>query len=186
LARHIARSAEAIFGGSPRLDFAIRKERGRSIKQRCTSNKDQTTKREQTNKHRCAERFNYLNVVSCDKNNVLMKRAHTRVLSRMGSNPSQGGAVPMAQAIPTLHSHNPSIHVATGAACWVSYLINGDASGLTDEERQLADDWCDRELGANDAIVDCSEPYFTNHYDLYTGDRRYRGGDVVDYRVLSA
>jgi hypothetical protein len=34
-----------------------------------------------------------------------------------------------------------------------------------------------------DAIVDCGEPYFTNHYDLFTGDK-YRGGDVVEYRVL--
>jgi len=92
----------------------------------------------------------------------------------------------MAQATNSLSPTLPSIYVATGAACWASYFINGDASGLTDDERQLADDWCDRELGANDAIVDCSEPYFTNHYDLYTGDRRYRGGDVVDYRVLSA
>ena len=51
-----------------------------------------------------------------------------------------------------------------GAACWASYLINGDASGLSDDERQLADAWCERELGPDDAIVDCGEPYFTNHY----------------------
>jgi hypothetical protein len=79
----------------------------------------------------------------------------------------------------------PRIYVAIGAACWASYLINGDASGLTDDERQLADDWCERELGPNDAIVDCGEPYYTNHYALYTGDK-YRAGDVVDYRVLEA
>jgi hypothetical protein len=79
----------------------------------------------------------------------------------------------------------PRIYVAIGAACWASYLINGDASGLTDEERKLADAWCDRELGHDDAIVDCGEPYFTKHYDLFTG-ADYRGGDVVDYRVLEA
>jgi hypothetical protein len=79
----------------------------------------------------------------------------------------------------------PSIYVATGAACWASYFINGDASGLTDEERKLADAWCERELGPNAAIVDCGEPYYTSHYDLYTGDK-YHGGDVVDYRVLEA
>ena len=77
-----------------------------------------------------------------------------------------------------------SIYIATGAACWASYLVNGDASGLSDEERSLADAWCERELGPNDAIVDCSEAYFTRFYRMYTG-APYRDGDVVDYRVLS-
>jgi hypothetical protein len=31
----------------------------------------------------------------------------------------------------------------------------------------------------------CGEPYFTWHYNLYTG-APYRGGDVVDYRALEA
>jgi hypothetical protein len=79
----------------------------------------------------------------------------------------------------------PNIYIAIGAACWASYLINGDASGLSDEERALADAWCERELGPNAAIVDCGEPYFTWHYDLHTG-APYRGGDVVDYRVVEA
>ena len=91
----------------------------------------------------------------------------------------------MAEAIDTLHSHNPLIYIATGAACWASYLINGDASGLSDEERELADAWFARELGPNDAIVDCGEPYFTWSYRLHTG-APFSGGDVVDYRVISA
>ena len=33
----------------------------------------------------------------------------------------------------------PNIYIAIGAACWASYLINGDASGLSDDERKLAD-----------------------------------------------
>ena len=85
----------------------------------------------------------------------------------------------------SLSSRLPSIYVATGAACWASYFINGDASGLSDEERNLADAWCERELGPNDAIVDCGEPWFTWCFNLYTGAPE-RGGDVVDYRVLSA
>lgn len=85
----------------------------------------------------------------------------------------------------TLPSRNPSIYIATGAACWASYLINGDASGLGDEERKLADQWCERELGPNDAIVDCGEAYFTWSYRLYTGSA-FSGGDVVDYRVMCA
>jgi len=91
----------------------------------------------------------------------------------------------MAQANHSLSPPLPSIYTAIGAACWASYLINGDASGLSDDERKLADAWCDRELGPNGAVIDCSEPYFTNHYDLFTGDK-YRGGDVVEYRVLEA
>jgi hypothetical protein len=89
----------------------------------------------------------------------------------------------MAQATATLPSGNPTIYLATGAAVWASYLVNGDASGLSDEERGLADAWCERELGPNDAIVDCGEPWFTWSYRLYTGDA-CSGGDVVDYRVL--
>jgi hypothetical protein len=91
----------------------------------------------------------------------------------------------MVEANVSLSPPLPSIYTAIGAACWASYLINGDASGLSDDERKLADAWCDRELGPNGAIIDCGEPYFTNHYDLFTGDK-YRGGDVVDYRVLEA
>jgi hypothetical protein len=89
----------------------------------------------------------------------------------------------MAKANVSLSHHNPSIYVATGAACWASYLINDDASGLTEEERNLADAWCERELGPNDAFVDCGEPYFTWSYRLYTG-APFGGGDVVDYRVI--
>jgi hypothetical protein len=91
----------------------------------------------------------------------------------------------MVEANRSLSPHSPTIYVATGAAHWASYFINGDASGLSDDERKQADAWFERELGPNDAIVDCGEAYFTWHYDLYTGTG-YRGGDVVDYRVLSA
>ena len=89
----------------------------------------------------------------------------------------------MAQATNTLSPNVVSIYFATGAACWASYLINGDTSGLSDEERNLADAWCERELGPNDCIVDCGEPYFTWHYKLHTG-ASYSGGEVVDYRVI--
>jgi hypothetical protein len=91
----------------------------------------------------------------------------------------------MAQATNSLSPSSPNIYTAIGAACWASYLINGDASGLSDEERALADEWYVREVGPNAAIVDCGEPYFTWHYDLFTG-ASYRGGDVVEYRVLEA
>jgi hypothetical protein len=85
----------------------------------------------------------------------------------------------LSSPTPVYNEHNsPTFYVATGAACWASYLINGDASGLTDEERNLADAWCERELGPNDAIVDCGEPWFTWSYRLYTGADA-QGGDVA-------
>lgn len=84
----------------------------------------------------------------------------------------------------SLPVRNPSIYIATGAACWASYLVNGDATGLSEAERAEADAWCERELGPNDAIVDCGEAYFTRFYRMHTG-APYDGGDVVDYRVLS-
>ena len=51
----------------------------------------------------------------------------------------------MAQATITLSSKCPRIYVAIGAACWASYLINGDASGISNDERALADAWCERD-----------------------------------------
>jgi hypothetical protein len=70
----------------------------------------------------------------------------------------------------------------TGAACWASYLINGDASGLTDREVTLANHW----LATNEVldVVDCdAEPHFTWNYDLHTGDVMARGGNVLEYTV---
>jgi hypothetical protein len=71
----------------------------------------------------------------------------------------------------------------TGAAYWASYFINGDASGLVQEEKNWADAWIARELEPGEDIVDCGEPYFTRHYGLHTGTP-FSGGDVVDYTVL--
>ncbi len=68
----------------------------------------------------------------------------------------------------------------TGSAYWASYLINGDASGLTDREVALANHW----LASNEIknIVSCSdESHFTWNYDLHTGDVMARGGDVLEY-----
>jgi hypothetical protein len=77
----------------------------------------------------------------------------------------------MAKAATSLPSKIPTIYTATGAACWASYLINGDASGLRDAERLLADAWREREIGPNCVIVCCSQPYFSWNDDLCTGNR---------------
>ena len=94
----------------------------------------------------------------------------------------------MAKATATLSPRIPTIYGVTGAACWASYLINGDASGLSDDERQLADAWRKLEVRPNCSIVNYGEPYFSWNYDLCTGaifaGSTRRGGDVVDYRVV--
>lgn len=72
---------------------------------------------------------------------------------------------------------------AIGAAYWASYLINGDSSGLTDDEIKLCDAWCERELAPVEQVCDCGEPYFSWSYGLYTG-ADCRGGDLVEYTVI--
>ena len=77
----------------------------------------------------------------------------------------------MAKATTTLSPRIPTIYSATGAACWASYLINGDVNSITDEERQLADTWYEQKIG-NCVIVDCSKPYLSRY------------GNVIDYHVI--
>jgi hypothetical protein len=77
----------------------------------------------------------------------------------------------------------PETKVVKGAAHWASYLINGDASGLSELERIQADAWCDRELEDGEQIVDCGEPFFSWSFGLYTGCAA-SGGDLVEYSIL--
>jgi hypothetical protein len=69
----------------------------------------------------------------------------------------------------------------TGPACWASYFINGDASGLTDEEVAQADAWLHREEVIN--VVDCGEPHFSWSMCFYAPEMNCTGGDVVEYTV---
>lgn len=71
--------------------------------------------------------------------------------------------------------------VIAGAAYWASYLINGDASGITNEERDLADAWVERN-GIRD-VLDVGEQYFSSSYGFHTGSK-YSGGDLADYTVV--
>jgi len=49
---------------------------------------------------------------------------------------------------------------------WASYLINGDASGLEDADKEACDAWFERELGAGWVCADVSEnTWFTKHPD---------------------
>jgi len=65
-------------------------------------------------------------------------------------------------------------------AYWASYLINGDASGITDEEKQAADAHLEAEGIVH--VIDCAdEAYFSWSYDLHGGI--CSGGDLLDYTV---
>ncbi len=70
-----------------------------------------------------------------------------------------------------------------GAAHGACYLINGDASGLTDEEIAECDRWCERELADNEEIIDVGEPYFSWSYGFHTGSK-FKGGELAEYTVF--
>lgn len=67
----------------------------------------------------------------------------------------------------------------TAPACWASYLLNGDASGLDDKEQAQADrfiEWVD--LGWP---VDCGEPGFRHSCDA---PGVCLAGDMCEYTFL--
>ena len=75
-------------------------------------------------------------------------------------------------------------NVVTLPAYWASYLINGDASGISEKERAL----CDNQAAglnvidvARDDSGEAQEARFTWSYDLYSGDSNTTGGEVLDY-----
>ena len=59
-------------------------------------------------------------------------------------------------------------------AYWASYLINGDASGLSNDEQAECDAWTDNNPGGN--CVDVGESYFARSNDAGT-----IAGDVAEY-----
>jgi hypothetical protein len=79
-----------------------------------------------------------------------------------------------------------TVRTITGAEYWASYFINGDASGLSEEEKAAADNWLALELEPGESVVDCEEEgRFTWSYDLHTHTET-RGGNVIDYTVMKA
>lgn len=70
-----------------------------------------------------------------------------------------------------------------GSAYWVSYLINDDWSGLSDEEKDACDNWANIELLPEESVIDASEPFFSWHYDLHT-HTQFKGGELVEYTLL--
>ena len=75
----------------------------------------------------------------------------------------------------------------TAPACWASYWINSNASGLEDHEIAEADAAFDRILkdypDAGPHPVDCGENYFAHSHD-FTHLTKYAAGDVCDYTFL--
>lgn len=63
---------------------------------------------------------------------------------------------------------------------WSSYLINGDASGITEEERAHADAWIDRH-GVLDVVACDDSDYFTWHYQVHDPLSEVLGGNVCDF-----
>ena len=59
-------------------------------------------------------------------------------------------------------------------AYWASYLVNGDASGITDDERAEIDAFCEG-LGTCSGTTDEPE-YFQRH-----NDANRVGGNVLDF-----
>ena len=79
--------------------------------------------------------------------------------------------------------HNDRFVEITAPDYWACYFINGDASGMTDEEIKNADFFIEQ----NDiiSVIDVVEnsERFTCSYDLYDTRACVSGGTVVDYIV---
>jgi hypothetical protein len=79
----------------------------------------------------------------------------------------------------------------TGPVYWACALINGDESGLDEDEVKLMNEWLARELQPDESIVDVArgedgeaeEARFTWQYSLYGGSAS--GGEVIDYVVMA-
>lgn len=69
---------------------------------------------------------------------------------------------------------------ATGASHWASYFINGDASGLTSEEKAQADAWLAQQAPWYPVADIEDSDRFTWFYELHTGIP-CAGGNVTDY-----
>lgn len=66
---------------------------------------------------------------------------------------------------------------------WASYLINGDASSLEDDEQKVVDTWLketSEHYDANVSVVDCSEDQWFSHRN----DATELGGMCCHYTVL--
>lgn len=81
---------------------------------------------------------------------------------------------------------HPFTHIV-GPAHWCSYLVNGDASGLTPDEKARADAWLKRE-GVRVVDVERTdngevcEPWFSWNAAMYAPELGLPGANMLDYR----
>lgn len=75
-----------------------------------------------------------------------------------------------------------------GPAFAASYFINGDSSGLSDEELRVSDEWLARvSKGLRDfGLVGCGEPFFSWSFGSVVCDEflTQYGGELVEYEYL--
>ena len=83
--------------------------------------------------------------------------------------------------------------ITTAPACWASYLVNGDSSGLSAHETLLCNRFCAALFAwyiidvVRDENGEGLDPYFTRDYQLYSMDPSGpTGGDVLGYRALKS
>jgi hypothetical protein len=109
-----------------------------------------------------------------------------------GLHPSRGGIPPdMGGTDGPAQQHGPEVDHVTLPAYWASALVNGDDSGLDDDEsdqmnmmvHQLAQDGWHVVDVARDESGEGQEPRFTNSYQVHNPHSQYRSGDVLDYVV---
>lgn len=79
-----------------------------------------------------------------------------------------------------MNATRPDIHEYTLPAYWASYLINGDASGLSPDDKANADSFLQRNALHRDNFIDCGEEFFSSRSD----DSRSLAGDMCLYTYL--
>lgn len=67
----------------------------------------------------------------------------------------------------------------TAPAAWASALVNGDFSGLSDEEERACRAWIEQQAPYRVVSTVEDSERFTWHFRLHGGNAE--GGDVVDY-----
>lgn len=68
-------------------------------------------------------------------------------------------------------------------ACWASALINGDESGLEQEDIDAMNNWLTDLISDGWRVCDTiGEPFFSWNYSLYGGTAL--GGDLLGYTIF--
>jgi hypothetical protein len=80
----------------------------------------------------------------------------------------------------------PEVDTVTLPAYWASALVNGDFSGLDEDEAAQCEMVMDKLANDGWEVVgtaDDAEPHFTWNYQVHNPHSQYKGGEVMDYIV---